>query len=145
MLALATGQPIYVLGHFGGAARYLGGLLGLATKPVSVPSQNHTVPALPKSLATLAATVDLPVDAEEIPAYLMRFAIGGDRWPDNGLDVDQNRELFESSSPARIVDLVREGILRWDSPVGVPWGCLGTGRIDWMERPLSPDEGDPTP
>lgn len=111
MLALATGQPIYVLGAFGGAARYLGGLLGLATGPVpdSLPQGNSE---LPEHAARLGGAIDLPSRGEQIPDFLTSFALGGSRWPDNGLSVDENRALFESSSAEDIARMVRTGLLR---------------------------------
>lgn len=111
MLALATGQAVYVLGGFGGAARYLGGLLGLATGAISasLPPANLE---LPEHVATLGGTVDLPTRSAQIPDYLSSFALGSSRWPANGLSIDENRELFECTSPARITELVRTGLLR---------------------------------
>lgn len=111
MLALATGQPVYVLGAFGGTARYLGGLLGLATRPVPA----SVAPAeieLPERIVTLGGALDLPARSAEIPDYLTSFAIGSARWPDNGLSVDENRTLFEAESPEEITRLVRTGLHR---------------------------------
>ena len=111
MLALATGQPVYVLGAFGGTARYLGGLLGLATRPVPA----SVAPAeieLPERIVTLGGALDLPARSAEIPDYLTSFASGSARWPDNGLSVDENRTLFEAESPEEITRLVRTGLHR---------------------------------
>ena len=115
MLALATGQPVYVLGAFGGAARYLGGLLGLATRavPDSLPAGEGD---LPEHVATLGGALDLPTRGAQIPDYLTSFALGGPRWPANGLSVDENRELFESTSPEAITRLIRTGLLRTFGP-----------------------------
>lgn len=111
MLALVTGQPVYILGAFGGSAVYLGGLLGLATDPVpdNLPLGDRE---LAEHVATLGGALDLPTRSEEIPDYLSSFAIGSRRWPDNGLSVDENRELFASKDAARIRDLIRNGLLR---------------------------------
>lgn len=111
MLALATSQPIYVLGAFGGTTQYLGGLLGLATRPVP-PSVAPGEVELPERVVTLGGAFDLPTLSAQIPDYLASFAIGSGRWPDNGLSVDENRALFETTSPDEITRLVRTGLQR---------------------------------
>lgn len=52
------------------------------------------------AVATFGGALDLPTRGQDIPEYLASFAIGGRRWPDNGLSVDENRDLFESEDPA---------------------------------------------
>ncbi len=110
MLALATSQPVYVLGAFGGAARFLGGLLGLASRPVPTLLARGDR-ELPEHVATLGGAIDVPTQSAEIPDYLLSFAIGGRRWPYNGLSVDENRTLFESSSEEEISRLICTGLL----------------------------------
>lgn len=112
MFAVATKQPIYVLGGFGGAAQYLGGLLGLATCRRALPTIEYAKSKLPAEVATLGGALSLPQRGRDIPHYLTAFAIGGPSWPDNGLSVADNRKLFESTDTDEITDLVRRGLLR---------------------------------
>jgi hypothetical protein len=120
MLALATNSPIYVAGGCGGAARDAGSLLGLA--------QPRTGEA-PRSLRALSSTLQsalddiasklrpspwpgLPVKPEEVATFLREHAIGGSKWPDNGLTARENRLLFEATSWREIRRLVHKGLLQ---------------------------------
>ena len=121
MLSLAFGQPIYVAGGFGGAAQQLGHVLGLSelrtgALPESLnfdPSEENA-----RTLNEIAPRLqppplcDLPVLPKQRVAFLRRHALGGERWPYNGLTADENRELFECGVPKDVADLVVMGLLR---------------------------------
>ncbi len=57
-------------------------------------------------------TEALPADVDAAIGWLPRFAIGGPAWPDNGLTVNENRELAATTEKARIVELVVSGLER---------------------------------
>jgi hypothetical protein len=120
MIALALRHPIYVLGGFGGAAKLVGELLGLATTaspPVSI------APATVLDLNAVAQLFrpsgfeELPLSTEEALSYIAGHAIGGLGWTPNGLTVEENRRLFDLSGDDEgereaAVGLVRRGLLR---------------------------------
>jgi hypothetical protein len=79
MIALALRQPIYVLGGFGGAAKLVGELLGLAT------TASPRVSLAPATVLDLNAVVhlfrpsgfeELPLSTEEALSYIAGHAIG---------------------------------------------------------------------
>jgi hypothetical protein len=122
MLSLALRKPVYIVGTLGGAAEDLGKLLGL--------SKHWTGDALPsfaiehdgtdrlKRLNAVARRfrppplTRLPVTFGELGAFLRKRAIGGPGWPDNGLSLDENRQLFASTTATEIVNWVRLGLTR---------------------------------
>lgn len=118
LLALALGQPIYLLGAFGGATAALGTLLGLADATPKVPEMRP-----PSSLA-LDSTMPqaayfrpagfptLPLTYEEALSWLPGYAIGGPGWPDNGLSIDENHTLFQQKDATAIASLIQRGLLR---------------------------------
>ncbi len=116
---LALGKSVYVLGGFGpSAARTIGGLLGLE-RPWTGTTRG-IVPTFRKAKQELLARQarlfrpppwsGLPVTSEEIVAFCRQHAVGGEGWPDNGLTVEENRELFESADPRRIAGLLERGL-----------------------------------
>lgn len=118
MLTLALGKPVYVAGGFGGAAVDVGSLLGLAPlRTGEVPSSLQADPQ-EKSLATIKEKLrpvpwtHLPVTSGELVAFFKKHAIGGARWPDNGLTAAENRRLFESENADEVARLVTQGLLR---------------------------------
>ncbi|HEV7406208.1 MAG TPA: AAA family ATPase [Chthoniobacteraceae bacterium] len=119
MIAIALGQPIYVLGGFGGAAALLGELLGLS----SWKKRNAFQPVATRPLEAVAHLFrpagfqDLPLTFMEALSYVASHAIGGPGWKDNGLTVEENRQLFEMSGAdekARkdAIKLIERGLLR---------------------------------
>jgi hypothetical protein len=117
MVALALRQPIYVLGGFGGGAAVLGELLGLAREFTTQEQQlGKPIPAAERHLFAPPGFPDLPLTHEEALSWLAGHAIGGPRWPDNGLSVEENRALFALTDSEEdrktAVGLIRDGLLR---------------------------------
>lgn len=117
MLTLALQKPIYVAGGFGGAAMDVGSLLGLAnSRTGEVPKSLQTQPnesklgAIRDKLQPGPWTSLLPVTASEIALFLKEHAIGGPKWPDNGLSTEENRRLFELTKSAEVAKLVAQGL-----------------------------------
>jgi SLOG cluster2/ATPase family associated with various cellular activities (AAA) len=120
MLSLAQGHPIYVAGALPGAARDVGLLLGLShPRRGQVPpsfeadpkSEERNLHKVAKELRPPPWT-DLPITATECAEFLKRHALGGPKWPCNGLTFDENRELFKCNNPDKAADLVVRGLLR---------------------------------
>ncbi len=126
VLSLALGQPLYLIGAFGGATRVIGELLGLAGSPawLELGSAREDLAAQVRARPELfrpAGYEHLPLLTEDAVAWLRAFAIGGPRWPENGLTLKENRELFnlgvsdpttEEKNADRVVELVTRGLLR---------------------------------
>ncbi|TMQ04389.1 MAG: hypothetical protein E6J90_28585 [Deltaproteobacteria bacterium] len=55
---------------------------------------------------------NLPLTFAEAMAFVAGYSIGGPGWPDNGLTLDENRQLFATRKQARIVELVLRGLQR---------------------------------
>jgi len=116
MLTLALGKPIYVAGGFGGAALDCGSLLGLTHVrtgeiPASFkPQTDETKLMAVKEKLQPGPWISLPVTATEIASFLKEYALGGQRWPDNGLNPDENRQLFSSKEPDEVAMLVAKGL-----------------------------------
>jgi hypothetical protein len=125
MLALCLGQPLYVVGGFGGGAQVVGELLGLAGAWPSIPRSVGCFPArsddtieLDRAIAAAPALFrpagfsKLPLTFAEAMAFVTGYSVNGPGWPDNGLILDENRELFATRKQARIVELVVQGLQR---------------------------------
>jgi hypothetical protein len=120
MLSLAQGKPVYIAGGFGGAAADVGSILGLAhLRRGEVPVSLRQSPN--RDEQSLRAIVDklrpgpwtkLPIDAGGLVLFLKTYALGGSKWPNNGLTFDENRELFASRNRDRIVEMVATGLKR---------------------------------
>jgi hypothetical protein len=111
MLTLAQNKPVYIAGAFDGAAAILGSLLGLAhPRRGDVARSLQAKPAhKEKSLQAIARELqpgpwtDLPITAEELIPFLKLYALGGSKWPNNGLTFEENRELFACRDENRII------------------------------------------
>lgn len=126
MCALVQGKPIYLCGGFGGMVKELGGLLGLV-------SYN----GIPQSLVwsknsdesthweTFAKAIDdfkevfrpptydeLPLDDRELIDFIKIHAINGKKWPSNGLNVKENRRLFQTTDIKEACKLIKKGITK---------------------------------
>lgn len=127
MLALALSQPVFVCGGFGGAANAVGQLLGLGSPWATIPDMfdvdkvSKSDPALAgverkvKDWSTSFQTpglTALPCDYVSLVSFLRKHALGNSGWPDNGLTVRQNQQLFGSSDPTCIAELVILGLTR---------------------------------
>jgi hypothetical protein len=127
MLALCLGQPLYIVGGLGGGAQVVGELLGLARhwpqdgraagcfgpRPKNGDDVDRAVAAAP-SVFRPAGFPDLPLTLADAMAFLPGYSIGGPHWPDNGLTLDQNRDLFAATPDKQdlIVHLVLRGLER---------------------------------
>jgi hypothetical protein len=120
MLALATDSPIYVAGGFGGAAWDAGSLLGLAhPRTGEVPASLRELSSTEQGyLSGIASKLrpspwpELPVTPTEVATFFRERALGGSRWPDNGLTPRENRLLFEATDWREIPRLVHKGLLQ---------------------------------
>lgn len=125
MLALCLGQPLYVVGGLCGGAQVVGELLGLARDwpPASRevgcfgPRAENGVDidravAGAPSLFRPAGFTNLPLTFADAMAFLTGYSIGGPHWPNNGLTLDENRELFAAENQDVIVNLVLRGLKR---------------------------------
>lgn len=125
VLALSLGQPLYIIGGFGGGARAVGELLGLAkawpsgAREVGCfgagaragPDVDRAVVAAPHVFRP-ANFSNLPLTFEEAMAFVSGYSLEGPGWPRNGLTVAENRELFETREQSRIIELVVRGLTR---------------------------------
>lgn len=128
MLSLALGKPIYVVGHLGGAAKDVGTLLGLDENWNGAPLPSFdTRPeetARIEQLRPVSARFQpprfgkLPTTLAELDVFLRAHAIGGARWPKNGLSLQENRALFASHSEEDIVRLMCKGLTKWSHERG---------------------------
>lgn len=54
----------------------------------------------------------LPLTFAETMAFVAGYSVEGPGWPDNGLTLDENRELFITQDSDKIVELVLRGLQR---------------------------------
>ncbi len=133
MLALAMGKPLYLLGNPGGATQAVGRLLGLdetLTNPDlcldDIGSIEHSaIYRHFKHAFALPEHPNLPRTIGELRSYLFEHGVMTSNWPWNGLQLDENRQLFHM-------------------PINEPnWGkCAnliirGLTRLDWKASPVS--------
>lgn len=121
MLSLAQGKPIYVAGGFDGAAYDVGCLLGLSHPQTGAVADSFLAgqnPWTDRCLTAIAAELqpgpwtNLPVSAHDLISFLKEHAVGGSKWPENGLTAAENRELFQSRDPVAVARFVRNGLAR---------------------------------
>jgi SLOG cluster2 len=120
MLSLAQAKPIYIAGGFGGAAADIGSLLWLAHPPRGeMPTWLQAEPMGNEELLSTIADklrpgpwTDLPINANHLALFLSVHALGGPKWPNNGLTFDENRRLFASKDRDEVGDLIVNGLRR---------------------------------
>jgi hypothetical protein len=120
MQSLSQGKPVYIAGGFGGAAADVGSVLGLAhPRKGGVPASLRQGPN--RDEQSLCAIVEklrpgpwteLPIAADGLVPFFKTYALGGPRWPDNGLTFDENRTLFASRDREEVVEMVAIGLQR---------------------------------
>lgn len=116
MLAIAAGQPVYIVGSLGGAAYWVGALLGLGSEwhgePPGFASDFLTVDSVRAQYFRPPPYTALPLSRDELVRFFLDHALCGPRWPPNGLSPRENRQLFEESSPERVVCWLLLGLSR---------------------------------
>jgi hypothetical protein len=131
MLALAFKKPVFIVGGFGGAAQAVGSVLGLSKQwrglPPSLTKEGHLQAAQkrerkkeyevfldwassPKGEFDLPFCAGLPQDYTALCSFLGERSLQSSKWPDNGLNISQNRELFQEKSTNRIAELIINGL-----------------------------------
>jgi hypothetical protein len=124
MLALSLGQPLYIIGGFGGGAQVVGELLGLASgwprqvrKVGSFGPRARDASEMDAAVASSpfifrpAGFPHLPLTFGDAMDFVTGYSIGGPGWPPNGLTVEENRTLFVTTDESTIVELVRKGLV----------------------------------
>lgn len=107
MLAIRAKQPVYLVGAFGGCARLVLDALDGVTRSELTWAHHQALPHADE-LKTLYAERGLQWDEyETIGTELKGYGLAG---INNGLSVDENRELASARSAERIVDLVLHGL-----------------------------------
>lgn len=136
MIAIALRKPVYVLGGAGGAALATGQLLGLdATTP---DLRRCLVPAaqaeLEQQLDQYAHCFEIPgvskspIDLAALREFLYHNGVMTPAWPWNGLEPQENRDLFRcplagnDSNVDGAVELIVQGL----------------SRLDWKTQPSQP-------
>lgn len=125
-LALALNKPVYLCGGFGGMAMDVGSLLGLA--PYDGPPKSLCWPSAGKDkqiwkdfkntlkkfkdVFNPPAHEDLPLDDKDLVDFLKKHAITGDEWVDNGLTIDENMALFNTSDKEVATKLIIKGFAK---------------------------------
>jgi hypothetical protein len=117
VIALRAGQPLYLLGLFGGAARLLINALRGARREELTSAWLTAVQGsdeLRDEYRRRGHTVQTP---EELAAELKQKGVAGlSASLNNGLSEDQNIELVDSDDPQRIVALILGGLRRKLAP-----------------------------
>lgn len=129
LLSLIQGRPVYIIGGLGGCAEAVGQWLGLGGR-LETPVLTGPSEKLARVVVTQAhrfqpgGRTDLPLVTQDAIDLLSGFAVGGSRWPDNGLSIAENRVLYAirlddgpaeaelATRVARIVELVSTGLHR---------------------------------
>lgn len=103
MLALAMRRPIYVSAALGGAARWVGELLGLGRRWGGLPNgfdeEWLRIPPVYTALFRPPPFNELPLTREELIKFFQDHALDGPLWVKNGLTPEENRQLFELGVP----------------------------------------------
>ena len=122
--SLQTGQPLYLLGGFGGAAGLVAELLASTSTATPAVLRDETWSdddGFNRVIATVndsahRSRLELPERMEDVGTEIRERGLGflaDDEtsldW--NGLSVEENRELFRSRDPLRLTSLVMKGLL----------------------------------
>jgi len=123
MLALTLGRPVYLCGGVGGFVREVGSLLALR-RPWSGDPQSLFRPKgvdwTPfdnlleewEYVFRPPPHTDLPLTPKGVLDLFRSHALSGPKWPDNGLSLAENRQLFSERDPKKAADLVVLGLSR---------------------------------
>ena len=117
VLALALKRPVYLVGACGGRAAVIGELLGLGEAPEADrtalrPAESGAAAIQKDALFRASGAPGLPDNLESAVAFVASHTVAGTNWPDNGLTVRENRDLFAARDNQRIAYLIREGLVR---------------------------------
>lgn len=114
-MSLRAEQPLYLVGAFGGAAHVtVDGLEGRARAELTTDWYRREVPQYDAAQALLDQTGVGTVAPESIQRELAALGSSGPAAAlNNGLDDGENREMFSSTDPTRLVELLLLGLSRW--------------------------------
>ena len=115
LLSLKAGQPLYLLGAFGGAARLVIDLLEGRPRPEFTWDYQKAAPHAEGMRALYDAHGPTWEDYEQM-ASLFKSRGVEESAAKNRLTTDENRELFECRDVLRIVELLLVGLTRRSSP-----------------------------
>lgn len=117
--SIRAGQPVYICGAFGGGAAVAGALLE-GSVPAAFEWDYQRRAPYSDEMRALYAKRDVPW--EEYPKMRESFASYGVAGlaRDNGLTEAENRELFRTRNPLRIVQLLLSGLANLTSPAAAP-------------------------
>ncbi len=111
VLSLRVGQPLYLVGAFGGAAALVIDLLEGRERREFTWEYQRAAP-FAEAMRALYEKQGLPwEDYEEMTKFLRSTGVAG-LAEKNNLSLDENRELFWSRDVVRIVELLLEGLSR---------------------------------
>lgn len=144
MLAIALQKPVYILGGLRGAAREVGKLLGLdhtMANPDECLEDEKPIKDIcpPKFKSAFSMpNLDLPSTVEEMRTYLFSHPItDNDKWPWNGLNPQENRDLFRADI-LHTENATRSKVTAVESTRAKCVDAIikGLGRLDW-QRPAA--------
>jgi hypothetical protein len=123
MIALAMGHPVYIVGIPGSSTEWCGRLLGLseslkAYKPLHF-GEGPRVASFDKYFSTPRFPA-LPLNREQMTEFFIKYRLGGDLWPNNGLTEDENRSLFAARKRETICRLIMKGLANRFDPTHSP-------------------------
>ncbi len=115
LLSLRAGQPLFLVGAFGGAAHVVvDALEQRSPAALTLDSFRQRVPNYEATLAVFEQTGRALETPEAIANELAELGRDGPAAAlNNGLDDNENREMFTGTDPLRLVELVLLGLARW--------------------------------